>query len=304
MAARTSIEALSVAGEGNMNIVRRAHLDDGATLILKQAVPWVAKYPDIPAPIERADMEYAFYQQLTAELRARTCALVGYAADHHLLCLADLGEAQDCIDCYQNHAETVRAHIPELLQWLTLLHRQTARDFPANTAMRQLNHAHIFDIPLQADNGLTLSDVLVEAREQFLTPDIRARLAHLGDLYLGRTSSPRASLLHGDFYPGSWVHGPAGIIVIDPEFAFVGAAEFDLGVFAAHMLMSGLAPTDIEACLGHYPDLQSVQTPLVWQFAGAEVMRRLLGVAQLPLAASEAQKAAWLGRAHDWLLTG
>ena len=53
---------LKSAGEGNMNCVRRAILDTGASLIVKQSLPYVAKYPDIPAPIERIAREHAFYQ--------------------------------------------------------------------------------------------------------------------------------------------------------------------------------------------------------------------------------------------------
>ena len=42
-----------LAGEGNMNCVIRVRLPD-RSLILKQARPWVEKYPSIAAPVERA----------------------------------------------------------------------------------------------------------------------------------------------------------------------------------------------------------------------------------------------------------
>ena len=41
------------AGDGNMNCTLRASLG-GRTLILKQSRPYVAKYPSIPAPLDRA----------------------------------------------------------------------------------------------------------------------------------------------------------------------------------------------------------------------------------------------------------
>ena len=56
-------EALTAerAGEGNMNCVIRVKLP-ARSLILKQARPWVEKYPSIAAPIERASAEARFYR--------------------------------------------------------------------------------------------------------------------------------------------------------------------------------------------------------------------------------------------------
>ena len=47
-----SIVELGPAGEGNMNRTLRANLGS-RSIVLKQSVPFVAKYPDIPAPLER-----------------------------------------------------------------------------------------------------------------------------------------------------------------------------------------------------------------------------------------------------------
>lgn len=49
------------AGEGNMNYTLRIRTAD-RTFILKQARPYVEKYPSIPAPVERAGMEAAFFK--------------------------------------------------------------------------------------------------------------------------------------------------------------------------------------------------------------------------------------------------
>jgi 5-methylthioribose kinase len=56
-----NVESVAIVGLGNMNLVERVTLDDGSTLILKRARGWVEKYPHIPAPIERAGIEAAFY---------------------------------------------------------------------------------------------------------------------------------------------------------------------------------------------------------------------------------------------------
>ena len=52
-----------IAGEGNMNHTLRI-VTDVDSIVLKQSVPYVAKYPDIPAPINRDRVEAAFYQAL------------------------------------------------------------------------------------------------------------------------------------------------------------------------------------------------------------------------------------------------
>ena len=68
-------------------------------------------------------------------------------------------------------------------------------------------------------------------------------MAKVGDIYL---SDDGGVLLHGDYYPGSWLKTDAGFRVIDPEFCFLGPPEFDLGVLAAHWIFCG-GPTDRSA---------------------------------------------------------
>ena len=60
------------AGEGNMNRTLRARTDR-RTLILKQSCNYCAKFPEIPAPIERIETEVEFYRVAarSTELAAR-----------------------------------------------------------------------------------------------------------------------------------------------------------------------------------------------------------------------------------------
>ena len=73
--------------------------------------------------------------------------------------------------------------------------------------------------------------------------------------------------------------------IIDPEFCFFGPAEFDVGVLVAHLLLAG---NSLEYALGiftRYDGPEDFSESLALGFAGVEIMRRLLGVAQLPLRA-------------------
>ena len=75
-----------------------------------------------------------------------------------LLLLEDLGEMGDYRPVYSHEqwdAETLEA----LASYLTVLHRVPETGKFANRAMRELNHAHIFQIPLQSDNGLDLDSI-------------------------------------------------------------------------------------------------------------------------------------------------
>lgn len=288
-----------------MNIVLRATLNDGESLVFKQSLPVVAKYPDIPAPIERAGAEHTFYQTVRGAVVADYMpALIGFCPETHILCFEDLGEAEDLSFLYQRQADQ---SVPNqsLMDWLSQLHLMPvdASNIRANMAMRVLNHQHIFDLPFQQANGLSFSLALEHYRQQLLCEELSRAAVALGEIYLGNGSGNYSHcLLHGDFYPGSWLQNSDGeVFVIDPEFTFFGPGEFDLGVYMAHLLMVDTTTTEIDNMLSAYRAPLNFNHELARQFAGVEVIRRILGVAQLPWRASDSTKIAWLQQANDWI---
>ena len=312
IAPSATLEALERAGEGNMNRTLRARLPNGS-LILKQSVPFVAKYPSIAAPPERIAVEAAFYAATagSAAVAARLPSVLGYDPDNRLLALEDLGASSDLTACYTNPAVLGGERRATLLDWLGLLHTHSLEHpdpILANHAMRELNHAHIFDIPLRADNGVDLDAITpgltAVARELHANAALRERMQSLGDIYLGRAPhASRPALLHGDYYPGSWLADEAGsVYVIDPEFAFVGPAEFDVGVLIAHFTFARVSQDELRTALAQYRAPEGFSLSLALAFAGAEVIRRLLGVAQLPLDADLTLKSAWLAAACTFLM--
>lgn len=293
-----------------MNRTLRARLSGGTTLILKQAVPWVAKYPQIPAPVDRLQAEAAFYRTIAGceALCRHTPKLLGEDPAEHLLCLEDLGEGGDLTRLY-THGPSPRhdEQIGVLVDWLGTLHGLAVDPVavPDNGAMRQLNYTHIFDVPFSADSGVNLSAVLREQQAHLGSdPDVRRQAWALGDLYLGANGADRRTvLLHGDYYPGSWLEHPERTVaVIDPEFAFAGPPEFDVGVFTAHLLMAGYPEAAIADHLSRYREPAGFSAALASGFAGIEVIRRLLGVAQLPLDADDDTRSAWLDWAREAMI--
>ncbi len=298
LAAGENVRGSELAGAGNMNCVVRVRTDR-RTLILKQALPWVQKYPQIAAPWDRALVEASFY---AAARRSPEAALMmpdilWLDEDARLLALEDLGAAADLSSLYSGASKLEPAELRLLLRFLSSLHSiaLTADEHAAlaNRAMRELNHEHIFDLPLRPDSGVDVDQWtpgLAEAARS-LKEDAAyvAAVRALGERYLA--DRPDGVLLHGDFFPGSFLRrSGGGLCVIDPEFGFPGDAEFDVGVLWAHLHLSRQEKKLLAQTWEDYRPSGDWAPARARQYAGAEIMRRLLGVAQLPLVADLARK--------------
>ena len=176
-------------------------------------------------------------------------------------------------------------------------------DFPSNLAMRQLNHEHIFNFPYLVENGFNLDDVqagLQAAAMPYKTNEVlKAKIKACGEIYLATQGN---HILHGDFYPGSWLKVADGLKVIDPEFGFVGPAEFDLGVLLAHLLMAEQPSSVSKAIFQKYQQPARFKEGLLSQFVGIEILRRLIGIAQLPLSLDLNTKKKLMAQAAQWIM--
>lgn len=301
------------AGEGNMNCVGRVRLPN-RSLILKQARPWVEKYPSITAPIERAASEARFYHFATqnSSVAVMMPRLLDFDDNSALLIMEDLFPADTLLDCYQGARSFTRLQLNELARYTATLHRltipQSERAAFRNEAMRKLNHEHIFDIPLRTDGALSEMLERITSGLDRVGDGLRRNrrfceaVEKLGRCYLEHEG---ASLIHGDLFPGSLLQmGSGQLRVIDPEFSFCGNPEFDIGVFYAHLLLSrhedDTASFWLQVALEDTPHSES----LVLQYAGVEIMRRILGVAQLPASLSLEAKQHLLEQSREMVLRG
>ena len=292
-------------GQGNMNLTLRVRTNQ-RSFILKQARPWVEKYPTIKAPVERAAIEATFYRIVRdhRKLAARMPRFLGFDEAANLLCLEDMGEEGDFTSSYgAGGLEEINCRV--LTEYLSSLHeiQVSPKDLPIlrNRAMRSLNHEHQYDLPLKMDSrsyldGITngLSDIWKRLRSD---PQYCAGVRGLGQIYLADGSA----LVHGDFFPGSWLRTQEGPLVIDGEFCFLGPPEYDLGIFLAHLEFLGVRSlwSVVETSYRGMADWQ-----LVRRFSGAEIMRRLIGVAQLPIVASLENKRQWLELSRSLVCAG
>jgi 5-methylthioribose kinase len=298
------VTSAAIAGAGNMNRTVRVRTAR-RSVVLKQSRPYCVGFPDIAAPIERLATEVRFYRLASTNpiLAARMPKVLAFDESESVAMLEDLGEASDLTGCYAGKP-IGREDLQALCEFARELHALPVPDEDravlANPAMRELNHEHIFELPLDPDNGLDLDAItpgLGDLAGQLQTDDSYvAEVVALGMLYTGADGP---SLLHGDYYPGSFLQTAAGLRVIDPEFGFLGPAEFDLGVLAAHLVLGGAEDDVIDRVGAAYA--RGFDRRLLAGFAGAELMRRLIGVAQLPLDVALDRKRGWLALSHRWL---
>lgn len=296
------------AGEGNMNYTLRVTTST-RTLIVKQARPWVEKYPQIAAPRERAVVEGSFYRLVAqhADVAGMMPGLIGFDAESCLIALEDLGEASDFTSLYRGGVLPESA-LDQLADYLSHLHAAFAGakldSVFANHAMRELNHQHIFDLPLRQADLLDLDAItpgLRQLAQQLKNDSLYVQtVTKFGWLYLANDTSP--VLVHGDFFPGSWLNTSTGARVIDPEFCFAGPAEFDLAVMLAHFHLANQPLALFERLLDRYKPPSGFSSALMSQLAGIEIMRRLIGVAQLPLGYGLERKAELLVLSRELVL--
>ena len=294
-------------GEGNMNLVLRFRYDD-ESLIIKQSKPFVNKYPTIPAPEERIDTEAKYYQYLSdyPVLQQMMPTVYYYDPSNHLMVLEDLGESKDFLFVYQKDKQLTPTELEALVGYLSQLHSidwtaERITNFPDNLKLRQLNHQHIFDLPFRENNGFDLDGIhkgLHHVSMKYRQCQKLKEVTHqLGEVYL----SAGTTLIHGDYYPGSWVRSDSGIQIIDPEFSFMGQPEIELGIFSAHLRMSGYSFNSIFTLLDQQYTCEYNLTK-VQKFAAVEIMRRIIGIAQLPLEKTLEEKADLLAEAYDILI--
>ena len=299
--------SLSIPGEGNMNYVLRAEFKDSPSLILKQARPWVEKYPQFDAPTERGRVEKQFLEIASAynELSLYVPALIGYDRGSNILAQEDLKDARNLMHIYAEGASSKKNEIDQVVGFANQLSSiKFEGDFPENLEMRKLNHQHIFDLPFRIDNGFEL-DFIQPGLEELSKPlklnkPLKKKIQALGEVYLGSGTH----LLHGDLYPGSILTSTSKVYVIDPEFSFIGPPEWDIAVFIAHLILAQTEPELVNHAIDSYEKPRGFNTLRFCGFIGVEIIRRLIGIAQLPLVLTLEEKEKLLVDASTLIQRG
>ncbi|MBY0517544.1 MAG: phosphotransferase [Bacteriovoracaceae bacterium] len=295
--------SISKAGEGNMNLALRL-IFKNQSIIAKHSPPYCFKFPHIPAPVERLKRELEFYQLASASKVNHHFMpkILHFNETCNIVFMEDLGVCQDFGHLYEGwESENLSAMI-SLSSFLESLHSLNVEETQfENTSMRALNHNYIFGLPF-SDKGHDLTpyflDKTPEAKLIRNDPRLIDKVSLLGTLYLNEGHC----LVHGDFYPRSWLQTTRGPVVIDPEFGFKGLPEFDFGVFIAHLKMSLIPAPELKSIMENYRPSVKLDFALINAFAGVEILRRLLYVTQLPLKIDTTQRLHLLEDARTMVL--
>ena len=295
------------AGEGNMNLTLRVRTDR-RTVVLKQARPWVEKYDHIEAPWDRGLSERWFYERVATipGVTGWMPRLLASDPAGRVLLLEDLEGARDLTGVYAGE-RLEPEEVDRLALVLRALHDGTAADPPMpafNREMRELNHAHCFVVPLDPRTDLPLDrfEPGLAAAAATLAADVQfcEVAAGMGERYRGAPGP----LVHGDYFPGSWLRTADGIRIIDPEFCFRGEREIDVGCALAHFALGRQSPETARRFLDAYQASATCDAPSLARYGAMEIVRRLIGVAQLPIAPSRGWRGALLARAREAALAG
>lgn len=299
--------SLEKPGEGNMNYVLRVTCENSGSFIIKQSRPWVEKYPQFEAPINRNGVEKEFLELLesSANISKNSPKVFGFDENSNILFTEDIVDAKDFTYVYQKEKSFTKDEIDKVIYFANELSNiEMSPSFPENLEMRKLNHQHIFNLPFLDDNGFPLDDfqsgLLELSRICTSDSELKNRVLKLGNVYLGEGSA----LQHGDLYPGSFLKSPKGVFVIDPEFAFFGPSEWDIAVFVAHLILAQTEPELVNHAIDSFIKPKNFDQLQFCGFIGTEIIRRLIGIAQLPLALTIKEKENLLIDASNLIKQG
>ena len=301
-----TVEKIEIAGDGNMNFTYRLVLKNNPSLIVKQSPSFCARFPDIPAPDKRILSEMRYYELANKDeyIARHSPEILGLDEKNRIAYISDLGTATDFEYLYAQKTAIDPDACSKLVKYLATLHNLTMPEEVEfnNFAMRELNHDYIFNLPFLPDDGaINLDEItpgLKEVVDEYkIDAELRNAAIKLGKLYFQKDKT----LIHGDYYPMSWINTENGLFIIDPEFGFMGLPEIDLGFFLAHMLLSNNFEIALRSVKETYGPCDF---ELVAKFCAVEVIRRITYVSQLPILNSLSFKEELLSKSAMVLKTG
>ncbi len=273
------------------------------------------KYPDIMFPESRLTYECLYYQavqnaaqQLNNESLnpwMPTFLHVETTQDSlvRTLVMSDLSPAMSLQDLSIQNASVSDLFFKNLGHQLGLIHGWSyanRMNNPLENPSALKNRPYVLTQPFSDSDDLfrhwekSHSDSWrCELQNLFLAPQKEQLYLKALQLTQDFKSDPFNVLTHGDLHADSLFVQEGHPVVIDAELCDRGAAWFDTGMVIAHLwMLSPLSAQPLSVALfleGYQQALDETKTPVVWsdflektvQLAGFEVIRRILGIANL-----------------------
>ena len=333
-------------GDGNLNYVFRVSTAT-SSVIVKQAPPYLRVAGEgWPLSRSRAEVEARALPVHAKHCPLALPSLLGYDEDLSVLVLEDLREhitwREEIIEGRYSAgvAELVGRYCADVLVGtsdvaLSVTERNALkRDF-GYTDLCALTANLVLTAPFVDDESNRLDDHLIEAAAALrVDKALQGRVAELRFTFMTRAEA----LVHGDLHTGSVMVNGDDVRVIDLEFAFFGPLGLDPGMLMANLALSRLckevsgdhagalyldgAALDfwssfVDGVARQWPArqpwmhrfLSGVLTDAA-RFAGAEMVRRIVGLAhvkdvdRLPLPLRSEVQARALAGGRALLLAG
>lgn len=236
-------------GDGNINFVYR--VDDGAqSLIVKQALPYIRVIGEAwPLSQDRIRIEAKALKQSEESCPGSAPEVYHYDAASCAIIMADIGQYQSLRQALIERqslpgvAEELGAYVAKSLFYSSDFYlsskakKSIVQDF-INPDLCQISEEVYFWDPFCDHERNNINTPLVaRASEWWQDAELKQAVARLKMKFQNQAQA----LLHGDLHTGSVFVDPSAehkVKVIDPEFAFVGPAGFDLGVLIANYLLN------------------------------------------------------------------
>lgn len=283
--AEDALLKVSEIGDGNINFVYRVAEPGGASVIVKQALPYVRIIGEgWPLSLDRNRIE-AEALVLEAEYAADWVPEV-YHYDQPLaaIIMEDVGDHQNL-----RHALIARRTLPQLAEHLGLFLARTlfhTSDLYLDAHQKKALVKRFINPDLcKITEDLFFLDPFCDHERNAINPPLRpvvealwqddllkVEVAELKYAFLNRAEA----LLHGDLHSGSIFVTETGTKVIDPEFAYFGPIGFDVGSLIGNLLLNwcgqhGLAGDEAEREV--WRDWLLVQLEQLWHHFSREFSR-------------------------------
>lgn len=244
--AEGNVEIIEI-GDGNINRVFRATIDNGDAYVIKYAPAQANISSSISLNPSRGKIESEYLKEVGRLMTAYVPAVVDYSEKSHCIIMQDLSAQYKVLQRELAAGNVYDFLAPQLAEYvattgyafsdfsLSSAKKAAMRKRFSNPKLCALTERLVFTEPYENCSNNSFSDVnrAFITQEIYLNPKITDSAKRLKKVFMGCPQS----LIHGDLHFGSVFVGEKDIKVFDPEFCFFGPIGYDLGVLFAHFLL-------------------------------------------------------------------
>ncbi|GAB4314716.1 S-methyl-5-thioribose kinase [Pseudothermotoga elfii] len=236
-----------IISEGNVNLIFRiCNIENGNSVILKQALPYAWRYPDFKMPVDRQRIEYETLSIESQYAPDYVPKIYFYDNESHVLVIEDLKELkvmrEALIDgeIFPKVAKHIGTFMAKTLFYTSDLYLSSGKKKEmvinfSNPVLCKVQEDLVFTQPYIDHPNNKWSKPLGEIVKKIHRDDkIRGEIFYFKELYMTKSQA----LIHNDLHTGSIMLNEKTTKVIDPEFAFYGPMAHDIGTYFANLAIA------------------------------------------------------------------